>query len=151
MWNSLFLTDGYERGEVHWQVTAEGRLAYSMRIRESGDRQQYLYLSPAFWKPELSGTWIHLATVFDARRADVVHYLNGRELSREKSAAAHEVTTTRFGAGEIGNWGQSQARKDPEFPIRSLNGLMDEFAILGGALAASEIAAMVEAGSPVGP
>jgi hypothetical protein len=151
MWNSLYLTDGYDQGEVHWQITDAGKLAYSMRIRESGDNQQHLYLSPPFWSPELSGQWIHLATVFDAEAAEVTHYLNGQELSREKSTPERTVTITRFGTGEIGNWGQSLKRKDPEFVVRSLNGLMDEFAIFRGALSASEIAEMFEAGNPVGP
>jgi hypothetical protein len=151
MWNSLYLTDGYEKGEVHWQVTEEGRLAYSMRIRETGKDRQYLYLSPPFWKSELSGRWIHLATTFDAEKAEVTHYLDGKEIHREQSTPDHLVTTTRFGAGEIGNWGQSLRRTDPEFVIRSLNGLLDEFAIFSGALSGAEIKAMFEAGNPVGP
>ena len=151
MWNSLYLTDGYEKGEVHWQITEEGRLAYSMRIRETGRHRQHLYLSPSFWKPELSGRWIHLATTFDADKAEVTHYLDGREIHREQSTSEHLVQTTRFGAGEIGNWGQSLRRTDPEFVIRSLNGLLDEFAIFNGALSGSEINAMFHAGNPVGP
>lgn len=150
MWNSLYLTDGYEKGEVHWQITEEGRLAYSMRVRETGEHRQYLYLSPPFWKSELSGRWIHLATTFDAGKAEVIHYLDGAEIHREKSTPEHVVKTTRFGAGEIGNWGLSLKRTDPEFVIRSLNGLMDEFAIFSGALSGPEIKSMFEAGNPVG-
>jgi hypothetical protein len=41
-------------------------------------------------------------------------------------------------------------RTDPEFVIRSLNGLMDEFAIFSGALSGPEIKSMFEAGNPVG-
>ncbi|MFP6856980.1 MAG: LamG domain-containing protein [Roseibacillus sp.] len=150
MWNSLYLTDGYEKGEVHWQITEEGRLAYSMRVRETGEHRQYLYLSPPFWKSELSGRWIHLATTFDAGKAEVIHYLDGAEIHREKSTPEHVVKTTRFGAGKIGNWGLSLKRTDPEFVIRSLNGLMDEFAIFSGALSGPEIKSMFEAGNPVG-
>lgn len=151
MWNSLYLTDGYEQGEVHWQITGEGELAYSMRIRETGKDHQYLYRSPSFWNSELRGRWIHLATTFDAEKAEVTHYLNGLEISRESSKPDFAVKTTRFGAGEIGNWGQSLKRKDPEFVVRSLNGLLDEFAILSDALSSSEIKAMFDAGNPTGP
>ena len=147
MWNSLYLTDSYEEGEVHWQIT-NGRLAYSMKIREEGLPKQHLYLSPSFWTPELSGRWIHLATVYDAQTTEVIHYLNGTEMSREPAPENAAVPVTRFGAGEIGNWGLSIYLTDPEYVVRSLNGLMDEFAIFGAALSPDEIAAMAEAGNP---
>lgn len=49
-----------------------------------------------------------------------------------------------YGACELGNWGIPL--KNHRFPIRNLNGSLDEFAIYSAALSADEIQAMHRAG-----
>lgn len=59
----------------------------------------------------------------------------------------YEVSTTRFGNGEIGNWGLPN-KPDVSYAIRNLNGAMDEFAIFSGALSDEEILKFYEVGNP---
>lgn len=151
LYNSLFLTDGHDLGEPHWQILNDGRLFFSVKRFESGTKNhpdKRIYHSPSIWKPELSGQWIMLATVHDLGRNEVVHYLNGEVLSRETIPDEYRVETVRIGAASIGNWSEPAYRKDPEFAVRNLNGSMDEFALFDAALSETEIAAIFASGKP---
>ena len=153
-YNSLFLTDGYNQGEPHWQILDSGQLFFSVRHRadeshelrpESPAHQKVL--SPPFWDPSLSGRWIHLATSYDADDGRVVHYLNGEVLHEELIDQELTVEKTRIGAASIGNW-SIPTRPDAEFAVRNLNGTIDEFAIFDAALSPGEIKQMYDHGNP---
>ena len=147
--NSLFLTDSYNLGEPHWQILDTGQIYFSVRPEKKGvegilDRK---VLSPPFWKPSLSGKWLHLATTYDVDTGQTTHYLNGKEIHSEIIPEAQLVKTTRIGAATIGNWSDS-TRPDASFAIRNLNGRIDELAIFAAALTADEIKEMYENGKP---
>lgn len=153
-YNSLFLTDHYNQGEPHWQILDTGQLFFSVRHKPddvSGPEKQKQthqpVLSPPFWKPSMSGRWLHLATTYDADAGRTTHYLNGRILHADDIDPALQVRTTRIGAASIGNW-SIPTRPDSEFAIRNLNGSIDEFAIFAAALSADEIRKMYENGKP---
>ena len=152
-YNSLFLTDGYNQGEPHWQILDSGQLFFSVRHRPDGDDPNdklpphQKVLSPPFWKPSLSGRWLHLATSYDADGGRVTHYLNGKTLHEENIDERLVVSTTRIGAASIGNW-SIPTRPDEEFAVRNLNGTIDEFAIFDATLSPQEIREMYENGSP---
>lgn len=145
-YNSLFLTDNYNQGEPHWQILDSGQLFFSVRHRpdepirepaaESPAHQKVL--SPPFWKPQMSGRWLHLATTYDVDAGRTTHYLNGEVLHQEAIDKDLLVKTTRIGAASIGNW-SIPTRPDAEFAIRNLNGSIDEFAIFSASLSADEI------------
>ena len=153
-YNSLFLTDHYNQGEPHWQILDTGQLFFSVRHKaddaegpaKRGPTHQPV-LSPPFWKPSLSGRWVHLATAYDARDGRITHYLNGELLHDETLPAELRVDTTRIGAASIGNW-SIPTRSEAAFAIRNLNGSIDEFAIFAAALSADEIKEMYEHGKP---
>ena len=147
-YNSLFLTDGYEQGEPHWQILDSGQLFFSVRVSAvDGGQKHRKVLSPPFWNPKLSGKWLHLATTFDVDSKQVCHYLNGQQIHEETIPDHQLVSTTRFGMSTIGNWTAPQ-RPDEDFAIRNLNGRMDEFALFSEALAADEIQQQYENGKP---
>ncbi|MCB1226916.1 MAG: FecR domain-containing protein [Verrucomicrobiales bacterium] len=149
--NSLFLTDGHDLGEPHWQIMEDGRLFFSVKrfdIGTSSHPDKHIFLSPPVWTPEQSGQWIMLATVYDLERGEVAHYLNGQPVSRETIPAEYRVETVRIGAASLCNWSEPAYRKDPEFVVRNLNGSLDEFALLSAALTDSEIAQLYENGKP---
>ena len=153
-YNSLFLTDHYNQGEPHWQILDTGQLFFSVRHKPdeaAGElakrRSHQVVLSPPFWKPSLSGRWLHLATTYDADAGRTTHYLNGDVLHTETIDPDLLVRTTRIGAASIGNW-SIPTRSDAEFAIRNLNGSIDEFAIFAAALPAHEIREMYEHGKP---
>lgn len=147
--NSLFLTDGYNKGEPHWQILDTGQLYFSVRPRERGEAGpvDFKALSPPFWKPSLSGRWLHLATVYDVPRASITHYLNGEVLSTATVPAEKMVEETRIGTASIGNW-SVPTQPDSRFAIRNLNGSMDEFALFAAALTDDEIKEIYNHGRP---
>ncbi len=147
--NSLFLTDGYNKGEPHWQILDTGQLYFSVRPRERGEAGpvDFKALSPPFWKPSLSGRWLHLATVYDVPRASITHYLNGEVLSEASVPTEKMVEETRIGTASIGNW-SVPTKPDSRFAIRNLNGSMDEFALFAAALTDDEIKKIYDNGRP---
>ncbi|MDA7864186.1 FecR domain-containing protein, partial [Akkermansiaceae bacterium] len=56
--NALFLTDNYEEGEPHWQLTSEGQLFFSVRLEK--DKLHHINLSPPVWNHASSQQWLHL-------------------------------------------------------------------------------------------
>ncbi len=153
-YNSLFLTDHYNQGEPHWQILDTGQLFFSVRHKADDvrgpavkEKTHQAVLSPPFWKPSLSGRWLHLATTYDADVGRTTHYFNGNVLHEESIDEELIVKTTRIGAASIGNW-SIPTRPDSEFAIRNLNGSIDEFAIFAASLTADEIKEMYENGKP---
>ena len=149
-YNSLFLTDGHELHEPHWQIMDDGRLFFSVKAHDKrgrGNPDKHVALSPPIWNPALSGQWMHIATVYDSGAKTTTHYVNGRQISQDRLPDHMVVEKVRIGAASIGNWSEPM-RQDPHFAVRNLNGAMDEFAIFGAALTASEIAELYERGKP---
>ena len=153
-YNALFMADGYENGEPHWQIRDDGSMMLSVmvddRLRPHPKdpnappiRHHRLYYSPPMWDQSMSGQWMHLASVFDPENGRVSHYVNGNRISREDIKPTYMVKKLRIGNGEIGNWGQP-SRQEPRFAIRNLNGRMDEIAIFDAALQDEEIAKLFE-------
>lgn len=143
--NALFLTDNYEEGEPHWQLTSEGQLFFSVRLDET--TLHHINLSPPVWNHASSQQWLHLVTTFDAPSRTTVHYLNGEEISREQAPADKAVPTIRIGNAQIGNWGLP-TKNDPEFAVRNLNGRLDEFSIFSSALSPADVQSLYQSGKP---
>jgi hypothetical protein len=150
-YNALFMGDGYENGEPHWQIRDDGALMLSVMVDDTKPNPgapndaglHRVYYSPSIWDMSMSGEWMHIASVFDPADRTVSHYANGRKISDQEIIAKFFVDTLRIGNAEIGNWGQP-FREDPWFAIRNLNGRMDEFAIFREALDEAEIAKLYE-------
>lgn len=133
--SSLLLTDGFEEGEVHWQISDAGELIAGIKIPGVSPNT----VSPAVIGPDDMGRWIHLALTVDRATGEVIHYLDGEAVVREVRG---ELPPLRIGKAEIGNW----FSQGGGHPIRSLNGRIDEFAILSRAMTPDEIRAHFEAG-----
>jgi hypothetical protein len=148
-YNSLFLTDNYNKGEPHWQILDTGQLYFSVRPAERGAKgpRDHKALSPPFWKPSMSGRWLHVATVYNVEVKTITHYLNGEILSREPVPETQIVEKTRIGTATLGNWSQP-TMPDSSFAIRNLNGSIDEFALFATALTDEEIKEIFENGKP---
>ena len=147
-YNSLFLTDGHELHEPHWQIMDDGRMFFSVKAREEeGKADKHIAYSPPIWSPSLSGQWLQLATVYDSRAGTTTHYLNGEKISQDHLPDHFIVERVRIGAASIGNWSQPM-RKDPHFAVRNLNGAIDEFAIFSVALTGEQIAHLYQIGKP---
>ncbi len=153
-YNSLFLTDGYNQGEPHWQILDTGQLFFSVRHKRDGSGGKEFkgpthqeIVSPTFWNPSMSGRWIHLATTYNANDGTITHFLDGEMLHQEKLPANLVVEKTRIGAASIGNW-SIPLKPDAEYAVRNLNGSIDEFIIMSSALSAEEVKEIYENGKP---
>jgi hypothetical protein len=164
VYNALFMADGYENGEPHWQIRDDGRLMFSVMVDETRDvrvpnriDQQVVrdaglhrvYFTEPFWDVSKSGQWFHIAAVYDPVGRRVMQYVNGEQLSSEEIIDKFHITKLQIGPAEIGNWGQP-FRQTPWFAVRNLNGTMDELAIFAAALTSEDIHSLYEQGKPLG-
>jgi len=152
-YNSLFLTDGHEVNEPHWQILNDGRLFFSVKKNDgkagSGKQDKHIYYSPSIWTPAQSGQWFQIATTYDTEKRQVTHFVNGTLVSREPIEDEWLVDSVMIGAASIGNWSEPRYKQnDPNFAIRNLNGAIDEFAIFNSALSETEIRDLYQAGKP---
>ena len=150
-YNALFMGDGYETGEPHWQIRDDGKLMLSVMVDDQRPNPNMpsdagfhrVYYSSPIWDKSMSGQWMHLASIFDPATRQVSHFVNGKRISRQQISADYLIETLRIGNGEIGNWGQP-FRETPWFAIRNLNGRIDELVILKAALTDPEIIKLYE-------
>lgn len=150
MYNSLFLTDGHELNEPHWQIMNDGRLFFSVKKQDGipgKGNDKHIAYSPSFWDPSLSGKWFQIATVYNVDEKTTTHYVNGEVISKDRIPDQYVVETVKIGNASIGNWNEP-TRADPQFALRNLNGAIDEFAIFNEALKTEEIAELYEKGRP---
>lgn len=151
-YNSLFLTDGHDLHEPHWQIMDDGRLFFSVKKRDiwdprRGERDKHIFYSPRFWNASLSGRWLMIAVTYDVEARTVAHYLNGEILSQEAIPEEYLVETVSIGPASLGNWGLPE-RDEPRFAVRNLNGSLDEFALFAAALTPREIKDIYDHGKP---
>ncbi len=146
--NALILTDGYEPGEPHWQIHEDGRLMFSVMYPDpqTGTNRNFISYSPVVFDRSNTGRWHHIAVTYENRTGVVVQYVDGLEVSREIDSQHQPGRPLLYGSCELGNWGIPS--KNHRFPIRNLNGSLDEFAIYSAALDGDEIRAMHRAGRP---
>ncbi|MGC6564959.1 MAG: LamG-like jellyroll fold domain-containing protein [Akkermansiaceae bacterium] len=150
-YNALFMGDGYETGEPHWQIRDDGKMMLSIMVDDQGENPYHkgahgfhrVYFSPSMWDLSMSGQWLHLTSVFDPKNRKVSHYVNGNVISEEVIESDYLIDRLRIGNAEIGNWGQP-FREDPVFAIRNLNGRMDELMIFKAALTSENIVGLYE-------
>jgi hypothetical protein len=149
-YNSLLLTDGYDNGEPHWQIYEDGSLMFSVMYRpaEAAKNTKYnqMYYSKPVFTADSLGRWHQLAVTYDNQCGEVIQYFDGQEVGREISKLHEPGRDIVFGPCEIGNWGLPT--QGHQFPIRNLNGAIDEFAIFGAVMSPAEIHAIYQHGKP---
>lgn len=163
-YNALFMSDGYETGEPHWQIRNDGRVMFSVMVDETKSRQHFseiegrivetaglarVYYSEPIWDASKSGQWIHLAAIYNPADRRVTQFANGVQVGSDEIVDPFYIDTLQIGPAEIGNWGQP-FRKSPVFAVRNLNGSIDEMAIFNAALTPDEISQLYEQGRPLG-
>ncbi|TWT91703.1 LamG-like jellyroll fold domain-containing protein [Neorhodopirellula pilleata] len=164
VYNALFMSDGYETGELHWQIRDDGSLMFSVMIDDTQEMHHFserdgslvkaaglakVYYTPPVWDISKSGRWFHLVAVYDPAGHRVTQYVNGELVSNEPINDKFTIENLKIGPAEIGNWGQP-FRKTPWFSVRNLNGTIDEMTIYNAALEQDEIHNLYEQGKPLG-
>ncbi len=141
--NSLFMSDGFEDGTIHWSLRNDGVLGLTA-IGDGPGRYQICASPPALGLDQL-GLWVHLAAVVDGDSKRVVHYLNGLPVSEHPLRIAPPF---HIGVAELGNWNARGFPKNDPFMIRNFSGAMDDFCLFSRALSGDEIHRLYSAGKP---
>lgn len=133
MFNSIFTTDGFSPGEIHWHLLWK----YDMELGVFNDPnwKSHPVNTPQYIiEPEMIGRWIHLAATIDIEAGRAVMYLNGKRIHDETVEMNIPI---QFKNAQLGNW---TTRPGVEVhPIRHLSGAIDEFLIFDRALTPAEI------------
>ncbi len=140
--NSLFMSDGFAPGTLHWVIRGDGVLGLTV-IGNGGAHQ--ILASPPVMTLDQFGIWTHLAVVLDGPARQVVHFVNGRPVSRH---ALRMASPFRIGPAELGNWNANGNTDNDPFLIRNFSGAMDEFCLFARPLSAAEIGALFAEGRP---
>ena len=147
-YNSLMLTDGFDKGEVHWQITDTTQVELSVflgpKAKPRNGALDRDYLSPKLFAPSDLGCWVHLATVYDSQKRVVTHYRDGEPVA---ALPIVDHTTLRIGHAQIGNWNAATGLGPT---VRSFNGLIDELLIIARPLSLAEVQQMASIGKPSG-
>jgi hypothetical protein len=138
-YSSLLMTEGFETGEVHWQIVDNGRVRIG--ISHPGTDIPMNFDSRRMVHPDTFGQWLHLAAVVDRKSRTITHYFNGSQTSQERYP---DMPVLRMGTSNIGNWSDLSNR----IPIRNFVGMMDELTIHDRALSAREIDRLHDSGCP---
>lgn len=141
--NSLFMSDGFVSGTVHWSIRDDGVLGLTVIGRRPGQFQ--IIASPPVIGLDKFGMWLHLAAVIDREKEVVTHYVNGVSVG---STLLRIETPFHVGPAELGNWNASGFPGDDPFLIRNFSGAMDEFLLFSRALNADEVHTLYSEGHP---
>ncbi len=139
--NSIFMCEGWDYRDLHWQIRRSG--AFDLGIRGSPNEQTGIYHSAVAFGPERFGRWTHVAVVVDADAALVRQYVDGEDVG---SKPLRSTAPIRFGPADLGNWNVASSRDGS--PIRHFSGRMDEFVLFGRALAEGEVRRLYKEGGP---
>ncbi|MBL9173600.1 MAG: FecR domain-containing protein [Verrucomicrobiales bacterium] len=140
--NSLFMSDGFLPGTVHWVIRDDGALGLTV-IGPGGHHQ--ILASPPVMTVDQFGIWTHLAVVLNPGEQRATHYVNGQPVSRHRVRIAPPFEP---GAAELGNWNAVGFPGDDPFLIRNFSGVLDEFSLYGRALDDAEIESLYAQGRP---
>ena len=141
--NSLFMTDGFDVGALHWQIRGNGSLHLGLSRPLGRPAEPYNFDSPGVFTPDRLGRWTQLVAVYDGPRGAFIQYVDGQPVGRFTLVSDLAL---RIGHGELGNWNPGDSRDGA--PIRNLKGRLDEFALLTRALDDAEVAALYRASAP---
>jgi hypothetical protein len=141
--NSLFMSDGFDAGTLHWLIRNDGVLG--LTVIGSGQGEFQIVKSPSVLALDEFGLWLHLAVVLDGSAKRVAHYVNGVPMHEQ---ALKIQPPFRVGAAELGNWNASGFPGNDPALIRNFSGAMDEFCLFSRVLSAEEIRALYAEGKP---
>src|SRR5579859_2186108 len=141
--NSLFMSDGFDTGTVHWLVRNDGVLGLTVFGPDPGKFQ--ILASPPVLSLDTLGTWQHLAVVLDGKTRRVIHYLNGFPISQHPLKFGPPF---RVGSAELGNWNARSHPNPAPALVRNLSGSFDEFELFSRALTEAEVRELYLKGMP---
>lgn len=143
--NSIFMSDGFEAGTIHWLIRRDGVLG--LTVIDGNPKNHQIIMSPPVVTLDKLGMWLHLAVTLDTHTQRVVHYVNGIPVSEKPLKIPGPF---RIGTAELGNWNAKGFPESDPFMIRNFSGAIDEFCFFNRPLSGGEIQALYRQGKPQG-
>ncbi len=139
-YNTLMLTDGFDQGEPHWQISNKGRLILGL----GGARPSVnVTTRDGLINEATLGKWIMMAVVIDQTQKTVKHYLNGKLVEEGVKREMHPI---RIGNAQLGNW--NSAGNSSQKALRPFNGVIGEFLMLQRTATQDDLTLFYESGKP---
>jgi hypothetical protein len=148
----LWRGESYGRGCIHWNIDEFGRVR--LGVRTSKDPFPANTGNPNDWDVAMSrevlgdavGRWVHLAAVYDSRVRKVTMWKDGREIVSTRLLESIpaiqgicQIGSSYMQDGEGRPAPATAGRSKDRIGFRTLNGRIDELAVLGRALTEKEI------------
>gem|GEM_PF-7117495 len=132
-------------GSPPWVIPDYGNIYFGARVPKDSSGAKAGYPTGKLFDQNLIGRWIHYGFTYDRAAASVAHFVNGKEVSREKLTYDQPLT---IGAAAIGNWGLTPAHITEELGVQHLIGRIDDLSLWKVALTTQEMAKTYEATRP---
>jgi len=130
---------------VRWDLKATGQLGLSLsQGTVSGQPQWNTLPTPALLTPERFGQWLCLATVLDAERGEVTHFINGVAAARHKLPPTTPLALAHLALGNA-NVTDAEARAGLNY---GFFGAVDELIVAARPFSAAELRRYYEVGKP---
>jgi hypothetical protein len=130
---------------LRWELKANGQIGFNvLRGIVSGKPQWDAHLAPPLLKPELYGQWLCLATVHDAERGELTHFVNGVSVARHKLLPGPPLALTHLSLGNL-SVTDAEARLGVNY---GYFGAVDELLVAVRPFSAGELRRYYEVGRP---
>ena len=130
---------------LRWELKANGQIGFNvLRGIVSGKPQWDAHLAPPLLTPELHGQWLCLATVHDAERGELTHFVNGVSVARHKLLPGPPLALTHLSLGNL-SVTDAEARLGVNY---GYFGAVDELLVAVRPFSAAELRRYYEVGRP---
>ncbi|MEN9572402.1 MAG: hypothetical protein RL514_257 [Verrucomicrobiota bacterium] len=130
---------------LRWELKANGQLGLSLlRGIGTGRPQWDTHLAPPLLTPERLGQWLCLATVLDAGRGELLHFVNGLPVARHQLPPGPPLALTHLSLGNL-SVTDAEARQGVSY---GFFGAVDELVVAVRPFSAAELRRYYEVGRP---
>lgn len=128
-----------------WELKSGGEMALALAGRSGAAAGSWVsFASPALLTPERHGQWLCLATLLDAARGELTHFINGVAVARHPLPPDALLALAHLSLGNA-TVSETEARAGVS---RGFFGAVDEFVIAARAFSPAELRRYYEVGRP---
>ncbi|MFM8469078.1 MAG: LamG-like jellyroll fold domain-containing protein [Limisphaerales bacterium] len=130
---------------MRWELKANGQLGLNLFSGLVSRQPQWQSLaSPALLTPQRHGQWLCLATVLDAPRGELTHFINGVAVARHQLPSGSPLALTHLSLGNVTTT-DAEARAGVNY---GFFGAVDELLVAARPFSAAELRRSFEVGRP---
>lgn len=130
---------------VRWELKANGQLGFNLFSGLASGQPQWSTLpAPPLLTPERHGQWLCLATVLDAARGELTHFINGVAVARHQPPSGAPLALAHLSLGNVSAT-DAEARQGVNY---GFFGAVDELLVAARPFSAAELRRYYEVGRP---